>query len=541
MSGMQVTKPQQRTLIWIVIAAALIAGISIGAILTGGSSSSPAGAALAANPDLDPGTPLSKPAPNFTLTDQFGRQVSLSSFRGKVVILAFNDSHCTTVCPLTTTAMVDAKRYLGAAGDRVQLLGIDANPQATAVSDVRAYSRDHGMLYQWRFLTGSPPQLKRVWHAYGIDVEIQHGLIDHTPALYVIDPAGTLRRLYETQMNYSSVPQLGQLLAHEASSLLPGHPAVRSSLSYAQVSPIGPRTPVSLPRAGGGTVRLGPGRAPHLYLFFTTWDAEVFPDLKRQLQVLNGYRGQAALTAVDEGSVEPSAAALPRFLYGLRLNYPVATDQTGRIADGYEVQDLPWFVLTSGSGQFLWYYDVSTLGWLSPSSLAAHVRAAFVHAAKTAPTAAAAAAALSGSPAPLAALHRQAGQLLGPETALSARLRGLRGYPTVINAWASWCPPCQKEFPLFATASVQYGRRVAFLGADTNDTPGDAQAFLAKHPVSYPSYQDTSQQLSSLAAIGYLPTTIFINRSGKVVYVHTGQYDSLGTLEEDIGTYALGG
>jgi cytochrome oxidase Cu insertion factor (SCO1/SenC/PrrC family)/thiol-disulfide isomerase/thioredoxin len=538
--SVQVTPGRQRTLVWLAVAAAVVAGLSIGALVTGGSSGPRSASALAANPNLDPGTPLYRPAPDFTLTDQFGRQVSLRAFRGKVVILAFNDSQCTTVCPLTTTAMVDAKRFLGAAGRNVQLLGIDANPQATAVSDVRTYSRDHGMLYQWRFLTAPAPQLKSVWHAYGIDVEIQHGLIDHTPALYVIDRAGTLRRLYETQMSYSSVPQLGQLLAHEASSLLPGHPAVRSSLSYAQVPAIGPGTHTTLPRAGGGSVRLGPGGSAKLYLFFATWDAEVFPDLARQLEILNAYHdGAAPLTAVDEGSVEPSASALPSFMHALSLSYPVAIDSTGRLADGYEVQDQPWFVLLSSSGQFLWYYDVSTLGWLSPSSLAAHVRAAFVHAAATTPSAAAAAAALSGSPAPLAALHHQAGQLLGPESNLRARLRALRGYPVVVNAWASWCVPCQKEFPLFTSASVHYGRQVAFVGADTGDSPGDAQAFLSKHPVSYPSYQETVQQLSPVAAISAMPSTIFINPAGKVVYVHTGQYDSLGTLEQDIDTYAL--
>jgi cytochrome oxidase Cu insertion factor (SCO1/SenC/PrrC family)/thiol-disulfide isomerase/thioredoxin len=535
----QLTKSRQRTLLWLAIAAAVIVGISVGAIVTGGSSSPGSRAALAANPELDPGTALSKPAPDFTLTDEFGRRVSLRSFRGKVVILAFNDSECTTVCPLTTQAMVDAKRFLGAAGSRVQLLGVDANPKATSVSDVRAYSRDHGMVYQWRFLTGTLAQLRRVWHAYGIDVQIQQGQIDHTPALYVIDPAGRLRRLYQTQMSYATIPQLGQLMAHEASSLLPGHPAVRSSLSYAQVPGIGPRTQVALPRAGGGTVQLGPGSSPRLYLFFATWNAEVFPDLARQLQALNAYRGATPLTLVDEGSVEPSPGALPRFLRGLALKHPVAIDRSGRVADGYEVQDQPWFVLTSASGKFLWYYDVSTAGWLTPAALASRVRAAFAHAATTNPSAAATAAALAGSPAPLAALHHQAGQLLGPETQLAARLHALRGYPAVINAWASWCPPCQKEFPLFASASLRYGRQVAFLGADTNDQSSDAQAFLTKHPVSYPSYQTTSQQLRPLAAIIGYPTTIFVNRSGKVTYVHTGQYDSLGTLEQDINTYAL--
>ncbi|HWD63926.1 MAG TPA: redoxin domain-containing protein, partial [Solirubrobacteraceae bacterium] len=54
------------------------------------------------NQYLDSGTALSGPAPGFTLTDQFGHRVSLSSYRGRVVILAFNDSECTTICPLTT-------------------------------------------------------------------------------------------------------------------------------------------------------------------------------------------------------------------------------------------------------------------------------------------------------------------------------------------------------------------------------------------------------------------------------------------------------
>src|SRR5262249_15946903 len=121
--------PRRRGL-WIGLTVAALAVIVVaGAALTSPSSHS-ARATLANNPYLDPGTPLSSPAPDFTLTDQFGKPVSLRSFRGKVVILAFNDSECTTICPLTTTAMVDARVMLGAAASHVQLLGIDANPSA---------------------------------------------------------------------------------------------------------------------------------------------------------------------------------------------------------------------------------------------------------------------------------------------------------------------------------------------------------------------------------------------------------------------------
>jgi len=147
---------------------------------------------------------------------------------------------------------------------------------------------------------------------------------------------------------------------------------------------------------------------------------------------------------------------------------------------------------------------------------------------------------LAGSPAPLAAIHAQAGQLLGSESELAARVRALRGYPVVINAWASWCTPCQEEFPLFASASARYGRAVAFLGVDTDDSSGDATSFLAKHQVSYPSYQSSISELSSLSAIDGLPTTIYVDRAGKTVYVHTGQYEAEGTLDQDVEQYALG-
>src|ERR1700721_2907165 len=213
-------------------------GSSSGSPASGASSTVPsmnqANAAAMGNPNLDTGTSLGgQAAPDVKLVNQFGQQMSLSQFRGRVVMLSFEDSECTTVCPLTTQSMVLAKELLGKAGSSVQLLGVDANPDAIKVSDVMAYSRVHGMINQWDFLTGSLAQLKSVWKAYNVAVQIEAGQIDHTPALYVIDQQGRLQKVYLTQMAYSSVTQSAQVLATEVASLLPSHPKLSSLGSLA--------------------------------------------------------------------------------------------------------------------------------------------------------------------------------------------------------------------------------------------------------------------------------------------------------------------
>ena len=150
---------------------------------------------------------------------------------------------------------------------------------------------------------------------------------------------------------------------------------------------------------------------------------------------------------------------------------------------------------------------------------------------------------LAGSPKPLAALHAQGGQLLGGgAVAVRARLRALRGRPVVVNEWASWCPPCGQELPLFAAAAARYGTRVGFLGLNVNDSGSAAQRFLARHPVSYPSYfDDGAKAATALGGFVGLPTTVFIDAAGDVVAVHAGRYPDARSLEVDIERHALEG
>jgi cytochrome c biogenesis protein CcmG, thiol:disulfide interchange protein DsbE len=148
--------------------------------------------------------------------------------------------------------------------------------------------------------------------------------------------------------------------------------------------------------------------------------------------------------------------------------------------------------------------------------------------------------ALAGAPAPLASLHEQANKLLdgGPD-GFKKRLRELRGYPVVVNKWASWCGPCRAEFPYFQAQSQKLGKRVAFLGVNSQDNDGDARKFLGEYPVSYPSYKDGDLAIAAeFNAVQAFPTTAFSDKKGELAYVHQGGYASQQKLADDISRYA---
>ncbi|HXC46136.1 MAG TPA: TlpA disulfide reductase family protein [Solirubrobacteraceae bacterium] len=148
---------------------------------------------------------------------------------------------------------------------------------------------------------------------------------------------------------------------------------------------------------------------------------------------------------------------------------------------------------------------------------------------------------LAGSPAPLAALHAQGGVLLeGGASAFQQRLAALKGYPVVVNKWASWCVPCKEEFAAFQRVSAEYGRRVAFIGIDSADPDrAEAVAFLKSFSVSYPSYYDKSGTLGlRLTDSTATPATVFIPPHGAPEIIQ-GEYPSAAKLRRDVERYAL--
>jgi cytochrome c biogenesis protein CcmG/thiol:disulfide interchange protein DsbE len=151
--------------------------------------------------------------------------------------------------------------------------------------------------------------------------------------------------------------------------------------------------------------------------------------------------------------------------------------------------------------------------------------------------------ALGGAPPPLARLYAQPNELLsGGVDAFERRLEELRGFPVVVNKWASWCGPCRAEFPFLQRAAAKFGKRVAFLGVDAEDSNDTAAQFLSEFPVPYPSYIDPDQDIAETfrATLGF-PSTAFYNGDGEVVFLKQGGYASQADLFADIRRYALGG
>ena len=147
---------------------------------------------------------------------------------------------------------------------------------------------------------------------------------------------------------------------------------------------------------------------------------------------------------------------------------------------------------------------------------------------------------LTKAPPPLDGLYKQGNELLdGGASAYDKRIEQLHGFPIVVNVWASWCGPCRQEFPSLQKLSARYGKKVAFLGVNSEDSSDAAATFLQEAPVPYPSYSDPDKDIyDEIGGIGF-PNTAFYGPTGELAYVHPGAYRDEADMEADIRQYAL--
>ena len=95
--------------------------------------------------------------------------------------------------------------------------------------------------------------------------------------------------------------------------------------------------------------------------------------------------------------------------------------------------------------------------------------------------------------------------------------------PVLVNLWASWCLPCQREMPRLQHLAATTSGRLLVLGVDTEDTADSARSFLRAVGATYPQVVDSNGNLRiHLHAVG-LPDTIVIDAAGRVVFRKLGE------------------
>jgi cytochrome oxidase Cu insertion factor (SCO1/SenC/PrrC family) len=146
--------------------------------------------------------PADQATPGFALVDQHGQPVTLASLHGKAIALTFLDPVCTSDCPTIAQEFRMADGVLGGNASRVDLVAINANPRYLNPDFLVAFDQQERLqgVANWRYLTGSLPQLQGVWRSFGVQVNYAPGgaMIDHSEIAYVIDATGRTRAVLNT-------------------------------------------------------------------------------------------------------------------------------------------------------------------------------------------------------------------------------------------------------------------------------------------------------------------------------------------------------
>jgi protein SCO1/2 len=152
---------------------------------------------VAAHPHL----PVIKPAPDFILADTANRDFALSMLRGRVVLLSFIYTGCTTTCPLLMqrmTVLADELRQAGLWGPSASFVSVTVDPDRDTTAVLSAYAEGYEAIDpNWRFLHGEPARLRPVLVSYDEWTRpLPDGEIDHPARVYLIDRNGNIREIY---------------------------------------------------------------------------------------------------------------------------------------------------------------------------------------------------------------------------------------------------------------------------------------------------------------------------------------------------------
>jgi protein SCO1/2 len=185
---MTASSPVQRALLIVLVA--LLA--AIGLVLATGRQPATSSQPAASTSEFDgPTMPPGLRAADFSLLDQNGNRVTLSQYRGHVVVLTFIHSLCRDACPLMVEQIKGALNDLPDSGRGVPAIGITVAPSEDTRARRRTFLAQHEMAGRLAFLNGPLSAVRSVWHSYAI--QPVRGPIDHSTFVLLIDKRGIER------------------------------------------------------------------------------------------------------------------------------------------------------------------------------------------------------------------------------------------------------------------------------------------------------------------------------------------------------------
>lgn len=300
-------------------------------------------------------------APDFHLTDQRGQPVSLSEFRGRSVVLSFNDDQCRDLCTLLAEDIALADQDLGRAAPHVVFLSVNVNPFYPQVRYVKAWTDAHGLgsLPNWYFGTAGPAALVSVWKQYGVYVQQDAAsrTVVHGTQMYFIDPSGVQRAIGDFGMNSADTAYFAHAMAQMAVDLLPapdrlrvGGPATPPPAS-GNVAPGSPAPDFRLAslRPGQGSVSLGAmAGKPTVINFWTSTCVPCRAELPALEAAYRYFRGQVNFVGID---VSDNPAAASSVAAGAGVTYTLARDPQGTVAGRYRISGTPFTVIVGPRGR----------------------------------------------------------------------------------------------------------------------------------------------------------------------------------------------
>ena len=194
----------------------LLAAIAGVLVADRGSSGTAPAAAETTSPFDGPTMPPGLRAKNFSLVDQNGHRVTLSEYRGRVVVLTFIHSLCHDTCPFMVEQIKGALNDLPNDGRGIPAIGVSVQPGQDTVHNRRAFLARHEMTGRMAFVNGPLSAMRRVWHAYAIQPVTPK--VDHSTFVLLIDKRG-----YE-RVGYAADQLTPEDLAHDI-RVLEGQPA----------------------------------------------------------------------------------------------------------------------------------------------------------------------------------------------------------------------------------------------------------------------------------------------------------------------------